>query len=160
MDAMETVLAVRNASQLLVSTGDLPARINQWIKLESLNAGRPAAVASPTQSTLSQRSGVQTNYDAPRDDTEQQIARIWQDAFGIDEVGINDSFTRLGGHSLLAIRIVAELRKAFQIDLPVRALFDAPTVAELSSYVKKLLIAEIEALTDEEARQLVSNGSR
>ena len=103
-------------------------------------------MASPTQSTLSQRSGVQTNYDAPRDDTEQQIARIWQDAFGIDEVGINDSFTRLGGHSLLAIRIVAELRRAFQIDLPVKALFDAPTVAELSSYIKELLIAEIEAL--------------
>ena len=107
---------------------------------------------------ISQHSGVQTNYDAPRDDIEQQIARIWQDAFGIDEVGINDNFTRLGGHSLLAIRIVAELRRAFQVDLPVKALFDAPTVAELSSYVKKLLIAEIEALTDEEARQLVSKG--
>ena len=116
------------------------------------------AVASPTRSTLSQRPGLQTNYDAPRDETEQQIARVWQDALGIDEVGINDSFSQLGGHSLLAIRIVSELRKAFQIDLPVRALFDAPTVAELSSYVKKLLIAEIEALTDEEARQLVSKG--
>jgi acyl transferase domain-containing protein/acyl carrier protein len=157
-NAMETILAVRNASQLLVSTGDLPARINQWVKLESLNAGGPTALASPTKSTLSQHSGVQTNYDAPRDDIERQIARIWQDAFGIDEVGINDGFTRLGGHSLLAIKIVAELRKAFQVDLPVKALFDAPTVAELSSYVKKLLIAEIEALTDEEARQLISKG--
>ena len=67
----------------------------------------------------------------------EQIARIWQDAFGIDEVGINDSFTQLGGHSLLAIKIVSELRKAFQIDLPIKALFDAPTVAELSSYIKK-----------------------
>jgi NADP-dependent 3-hydroxy acid dehydrogenase YdfG/acyl carrier protein len=159
-NAMETILAVRNASQLLVSTGDLPARINQWIKLESLNAGGPTAVTSPTQSTLSQHSGVQTNYDSPRDDIEQQIARIWQDAFGIDEVGINDGFTRLGGHSLLAIKIVAELRRAFQVDLPVKALFDAPTVAELSSHIKQLLIAEIEALTDEEARRLVSNRSR
>ena len=75
----------------------------------------------------------------------------------IDDVGINDSFTRLGGHSLLAIRIVAELRRAFQIDLPVKALFDAPTVAELSSYIKELLIADIDALTDEEAERLVSN---
>jgi len=57
----------------------------------------------------------------------------------------------------LAIRIVSELRKAFQIDLPVRALFDAPTVAKLSTYIKEHLIAEIEALSDEEARQLVSN---
>jgi thioesterase domain-containing protein len=53
-------------------------------------------------------------------------------------VGINDSFAQLGGHSLLAVRIVAELRKAFQVDLPVKALFEAPTVAELSRYVKAL----------------------
>jgi len=156
-EAMETVLTARNASQLLVSTGDLAARINQWIKLESLNAGKPAAVASSTQSTLSRRSGVQTNLDAPRDETEQRIARIWQDALGIDEVGINDNFSQLGGHSLLAIRIVAELRKAFQFDLSIKALFDAPTVAELSTYIKERMIAEIEALTDEEARRLVSS---
>ena len=156
-EMMETALAVRTASQLVVSTGDLGARINQWIKLELLNTQGPATVASPTRSTLSQRPGLQTNYDAPRDETEQQIAQVWQDALGIDEVGVNDSFSQLGGHSLLAIRIVSELRKAFQIDLPVRALFDAPTVAELSSYIKEHLIAEIETLSDEEARQLVSN---
>jgi acyl transferase domain-containing protein len=156
-NAMETVLTVRNASQILVSTGDLLGRINQWIELESLNAVRTAAVAISTQSTISQRSGVQTSYDAPRDETEQRIAQVWRDAFGIDEIGINDSFSQLGGHSLLAIRIVSELRKAFQIDLPVRAVFDAPTVAELSKYIKKHLIAEIAMLSDEEAQQLVSN---
>jgi acyl carrier protein len=157
-NAMETVLAARRASQILVSTGDLTARINQWIKLESLDAGKEATVASLPQSTPSQCSAVQTNDDAPRDDTEQQIARIWQDALGIDRVGIRDSFTRLGGHSLLAIKIVAELRTAFQIDLPVKTLFDAPTIAELSSRIKELLIADIEALSDEEAQRLVSNG--
>ena len=62
-----------------------------------------------------QGSGGRTQEGAPRDETEQQIARIWQDALGIDEVGIHDNFTRLGGHSLLAIRIVAELRRAFQM---------------------------------------------
>jgi len=95
-------------------------------------------VPSATRSTLSQRPSLQTNYEAPRDETEQQIARILQDALGINEVGIHDSFAELGGHSLLAVRIVAELRKAFQIDLPVRALFDAPTVAELSRYIDAL----------------------
>jgi acyl transferase domain-containing protein/acyl carrier protein len=158
-NAMETVLAVKNASQLLVSTGDLTARINQWIKLESLDAAGPVAPANSTQSRLARRSATQTNHDLPRDDTEREIARIWQDAFGIDAVGINDSFIRLGGHSLLAIRIVAELRRVFQIDLPVKALFDAPTVAELSSYIKESLVAEIAALSDEEARQIVSNGA-
>ena len=138
MEMMETVLPVRTASQLVVSTGDLGARINQWINLESLNTQGPATVTSATRSTLSQRPSLQTNYEAPRDETEQQIARILQDALGINEVGIHDSFAELGGHSLLAVRIVAELRKAFQIDLPVRALFDAPTVAELSRYIDAL----------------------
>jgi acyl transferase domain-containing protein/acyl carrier protein len=157
-EMLETALAVKAATQLVVSTGDLSARIDQWINLASLNIPGPPTVASPTRSVHSQRASLQTNYNAPRDEIEQQICQIWQDALGIDQVGINDSFSQLGGHSLLAIRIVSELRRAFQIDLPVRALFDAPTVAELSSYTKGLLIAEIEALTDEEAGRLVSNG--
>jgi len=135
---METVLAVKTASQLVVSTGDLGARIDQWIKLESLNAQGPALVASATRSALAPRPRLQTSYDAPRDEREKQIAGILQDALGIKEVGIHDSFAELGGHSLLAVRIVAELRRAFEIDLPVRALFDAPTVAELSRYIDAL----------------------
>jgi len=160
LNAMEAVLAARHASQLLVSTGDLGARIAQWIALESLDAGSSMAATSVAPSMPSQRSDTGTTVDAPRDDTERRIAGVWQDAFGIAEVGIYDSFILLGGHSLLAIRIVAELRKAFQIDLPIQALFDAPTIAELSSHIKERLIAEIEGLTDEEARRLISNGSR
>jgi acyl transferase domain-containing protein len=132
---MESALTARTASQLVVSTGDLGARIDQWVKLESLNVQGPAAVAGPARSALSQRPGLRMRYDAPRDETERRIAHIWQDALGIAEVGINDSFADLGGHSLLAVRIVAELRKAFQIDVPLRALFDAPTVAELARHI-------------------------
>jgi acyl carrier protein len=153
---METVLAMKSAGQLVVSTGNLDARIDQWIKLESLNAR--SATGSPSRSAPAKRSSGRTNPDAPHDETEKQIARIWQDALGIDEIGVHDNFSELGGHSLLAIRIVSELRRAFQMDLPVRALFDAPTVAELSSYIRERLIAEIETLSDEEARQLVTSG--
>jgi len=128
---LETVLSMRSATQLVVSTGDLSERIDQWIKLQSLDSTLPKAI-----SAIRPRSP--SVPDAPRDETEEQVARIWQDALGMDEVGINDGFAQLGGHSLLAVRIVAELRKAFQIDLPVKALFDAPTVAELSRYVKSL----------------------
>ena len=76
---------------------------------------------------------------------------------GIRTIGINDSFAEVGGHSLLAVRIVAELRSAFQVDLPMRALFDAPTVAELADHIKARLLAEIDSLSDEEARRLVSS---
>jgi tyrocidine synthetase-3 len=118
---------------------------------------KPATAAVLPQTEIPQPSGVRTNYEAPRDETEQQIAQVWRGALGVDELGINDSFAQLGGHSLLAIRIVSELRKAFQIDLPVRALFDAPTVAELSNYIKGHLLAEIERISDEEAQQRLSN---
>jgi len=150
-------LPLRTVSQLVVSTGDLGARIDQWIKLESLSTQGPTSATSPIRAVLSPRHGVRTDYDAPRDETEQRIARIWQEALGMDQIGINDGFAQLGGHSLLAIRIVADLRKAFQIDLPVRALFDAPTVAELASRIKTEITAEIEALTDEEVEQLLSH---
>ena len=126
---MEVALATRAAPQLVVSTGDLAARIDQWVRLESLQpatarAGAPARRAGP--------------IDAPRDDTEREVARAWQDTLGMEAVGIHERFADLGGHSLLAIRVVAALSKRFAIDLPLRALLDAPTVAELARYVDAL----------------------
>jgi acyl carrier protein len=145
MQTMETVLALPRASQIVVSTGDLNARIEQWVKLQSLQI--------PSSPVPKRKAGP----DAPRDDTESRVCRIWQDALGIDDIGIHDSFADLGGHSLLAIRIVAALRRAFDMDLPVRALFDAPSIAQLSRYIEERLIAEVAALTDEQAARLVSN---
>jgi len=155
-EMMEVVLGIGSASQLVVSTGDLGARIDQWIKLESLNAPQVSGRPSPSGSFVSRPRGFQAADEGPRDENEQQVARIWQNALGIERIGIHESFAELGGHSLLAIKIVSEVRRAFQIDLTVRALFDAPTIAKLSNYVKEQLIADIEELSDEEARQLVS----
>lgn len=91
----------------------------------------------------------------PANKIEAIITEIWESVLGFEEIDIHDNFSQLGGHSLFAIRIVAELRKAFQIDLPIRALFDAPTVAQLASYIKKCIVAKIEALTEEEAQRLL-----
>jgi acyl transferase domain-containing protein len=153
--AMETVLAARNAGQLLVSTGDLTARVDQWIKLDSLNAPRDGKTEAlkPTSSHARQA----PHADSPRDETEERIAQIWREVLGVDAVGINDNFSQLGGHSLFAIKIVFELRRAFQINLPVRVLFDAPTVADLSRHIKDQIRAEIKAMSEEEARRLTAN---
>ena len=141
---LETVLTMKETRQLVVSTGDLDARIDQWIKLESLKVQtRPAPASSAAL--------------APGDEIEQRVARVWQNALGIDVVGLHDNFGDLGGHSLLAVKIVSELRQVFQIELPVRALFDAPTVAELARRIHDDIVAEVEALTDEEAQSLVGN---
>ncbi len=135
LEAMETVLPVKQTSQLLVSTGNLNARINQWIKLESLHDGQLSLETIPNRAASAQ--SWNSNFDPPQNDTEERIAKIWQRMLGLDRVGVNDNFSDLGGHSLLAIKIISELRKAFAIDLPIKALFEAPTIAELAVYIEE-----------------------
>ncbi|HZN09751.1 MAG TPA: amino acid adenylation domain-containing protein, partial [Pyrinomonadaceae bacterium] len=77
------------------------------------------------------RSEAEKDFVAPRNDTEERLASIWAEVLKVDRVGINDNFFELGGHSLLATQAVGRIRNAFQIDLPLRALFESPTLKEL-----------------------------
>ncbi|HLL46295.1 MAG TPA: condensation domain-containing protein, partial [Longimicrobiaceae bacterium] len=70
-----------------------------------------------------------------RTPTEEVVAAAWADVLRLPRVGATDNFFALGGHSLLATQVVSRLRAAFRVDVPVRALFEAPTVAELSERV-------------------------
>ncbi|WLI15283.1 MULTISPECIES: non-ribosomal peptide synthase/polyketide synthase [Pseudomonas] len=69
---------------------------------------------------------------APRNELETAVAKVWADVLGRDTVGVEDNFFTLGGHSLLATQIVARLRTHFKLDLPLRVLFEQPTVALLA----------------------------
>ena len=70
---------------------------------------------------------AQRDYVAPRNATEEVLAGIWSEVLKLDRVGVHDNFFDLGGHSLLAMRVVARIRDAFQLELPLRALFEAPS---------------------------------
>jgi amino acid adenylation domain-containing protein len=74
-------------------------------------------------------------FVAPRTDLEAQIARIWAGVLGVEQLGVHDDFFALGGHSLLATQVVSRLRESFGLDVPLRRIFDAPTVAQLAAYV-------------------------
>jgi len=109
-------------------------------------------------------------YVAPESEAEKTIARVWQRAFGIDAIGVDDNFFDLSGNSLLAIQIVTQISTTFKVDLSMASLLEAPTIGGLARKVDQLqaeagggvpalseeeemerLLAEIEALSADEA---------
>ncbi|MEP6732473.1 MAG: amino acid adenylation domain-containing protein [bacterium] len=107
-------------------------------------------------------------YVAPRSETETALAAIWVDVLKKDRVGINESFMTLGGHSLLAIRVLGKLSRQFGVRLPLRSLFDTPTIAELAlvvdaevSAVKQrelaAALASLEGMSDADVQRMMAD---
>ena len=78
-------------------------------------------------------------YVAPRNETEEKLANIWVRTFAVEQIGIHDNFFQLGGNSLLAMQMMARINSAFQVEFPLRRLFEAPTIAQLSTVVEQLV---------------------
>ncbi len=94
-------------------------------------------------------------YVAPRNETEETLASIWRDVIGVSRVGIHDNFFDIGGHSLLALRLISRINQAYQLKLPLRQLFDMPTILEFALSVENIVFGEVDSLTEEEAEQLL-----
>ncbi|HET8842843.1 MAG TPA: phosphopantetheine-binding protein, partial [Ktedonobacteraceae bacterium] len=111
----------------------------------------------------SERSGVTTALVAPRTPLEEMLVEIWQHVLGIEQIGVNDDFFALGGHSLLATQVIARLREILQIEIPLRALFEMPTIAALAEQILQGLlqhldedmVTSIEQLSLDEAQLLL-----
>jgi len=75
---------------------------------------------------------LEREFVAPRTETEETLAGIWSEVLGVSQVGIHDNFFELGGHSLLATTVISRIRGSFSVELPLRYLFEAPTIARLA----------------------------
>jgi amino acid adenylation domain-containing protein len=111
------------------------------------------------------------NYLAPRTELEQVLAGIFSEILSLERIGANDSFFDLGGHSLLATQVMSRVREAFQLEVPLRTLFKAPTVAAFAAAIledeaqrERLectaeLLLKVTNLSDEEVDDLMSEES-
>jgi acyl transferase domain-containing protein/thioesterase domain-containing protein/acyl carrier protein len=112
-------------SRLVVSSLDLDG-----LRAE---ADRPV-LAAPTAQGF-ERPELESAYLAPRDPLETRLAEFWQGLLGVGSVGVEDSFFDLGGHSLIAVRLFVMIRKEWGVDLPISALFEAPTIAKIAALI-------------------------
>ncbi|MGW0916630.1 amino acid adenylation domain-containing protein [Streptomyces sp. NPDC002784] len=120
-------------------------------KIDRAALPAPGSAAGPAAA----RTGSGT---APRTEAEQLVAEVWEEVLAVHGIGADDDFFALGGHSLLALRAVARLRAALGVDVPVRTVFTAPTVAQTAVAVEDLLLADIAALSDAEVEEMIKEG--
>ncbi|ARU63611.1 hypothetical protein CBW65_23295 [Tumebacillus avium] len=150
--ALHRALSVEPVLQLVLSNQDLNASIEKFIN----QGGAPAAAtrAAAGNGARHPRPNLKNAYVEPGNELEEMIAEILQDLLGIEQIGIHDNFFQLGGNSLLGTQVVSRLRTTFQVDLPLRVLFEANTVADMAVVIEDIMIAELEAMSDEEIASL------
>ena len=93
------------------------------------------------------RPELQAPYVEPQTEIERTIAAVWREVLNLEEVGIHDNFFELGGHSLSAFQAFSRLKSAFQLELPLRSIFEATTVADLAELVETVRWAARDAQT-------------
>ena len=165
--AFDRILASPGLAQVVVSTGDLYQRMEQWLRPGASRTALRSDVESA--GALYPRPELATAYVAPATSLEQTIADTWRELLGIEQIGVHDNFFELGGHSLLATQLVSRMRKLFNVELPLRRFFEAPAISDLAELVllsqadqlgaEKLaeLSEEIKALSEEELKELLES---
>ncbi|MGE0127978.1 MAG: SDR family oxidoreductase [Blastocatellales bacterium] len=168
VEVFKRLLSVDGFNQVVISTGDLQARISKWIKGNPKLAPK-AAAGSSSSSSLASRPQMQTTYVAPGNEIERRVVEVWQNLLGIKPIGIHDNFFELGGNSLLGTQMIAQLRSIFQTEFPMRGLFEDPTVAGAAAIIETAMKAgqsqvdkltealkKVEGLSEEEAGALLA----
>jgi acyl transferase domain-containing protein/surfactin synthase thioesterase subunit len=126
IDALRRILEGPSVPQVIVSTGDLDARIAQ---LDDTRASGRRGEREPTTRASQQP------FEEPETDLERTLASLWEDALRVDRVGRSDNFFELGGDSLVAVQLVGRLREVLGMEVDLRAFVESPTIAALAAAI-------------------------
>ncbi|MEP7242732.1 MAG: SDR family NAD(P)-dependent oxidoreductase [Gammaproteobacteria bacterium] len=145
-EALRRVLA-SSITQVFVTPTPMPDLVSGIASLTRQIQASHLADAEEVRSHTSVRSSkthherppLETQYVEPRNDEEKALAGMWSELLGIEPVGVDDNFFELGGHSLLATRVLSRMQDLFKVRLPMRAIFEAPTVAGLGERIRTAL---------------------
>jgi amino acid adenylation domain-containing protein len=133
----------------------VPATFVRLEKLPLTASGKVDRMSLPVAdetNTLRDSTGT-----APGTDLEKTVAGILERLLQLDHVDLEENFFSLGGHSLLAAQLLARVRETFAVEMPLRAIFEAPTVADLASEIERLLIAKFEGMSEKDAERLLDS---
>ncbi len=172
MEALSRVLA-SGLSRVVVSTRSLPEVLAQRHSLGAVLVELEHAKAAVGGEH--DRPALTTAYVAPESAAERHLAALWQSVLGVRQIGVHDDFFQLGGHSLLGLQLLSRIRRDLGAELPLRALFETPTVAGLAAALEaqsggfaspadgeiapvdpETLLGRLEELTDQQMTALLA----
>jgi amino acid adenylation domain-containing protein len=158
----QTVISVEELRVFLRGKLPEPMAPSAFVVLESLPLspnGKVDRKALPASERV--RPELGDGYVAPQGPVEEAVAAVWAEVLGLERVGAHDNFFELGGHSLLATQVISRLRQLFPVELPLRRLFEEPTVANLARAITESQDACTNGLIDkvgtEDDEQLLSD---
>jgi len=140
IEVFERLLSVAPLGHVIVSTINLYARLSPPPEPKK-DDDREASKDAGGHTLYDRPSSLESSYEEPRTALERTVAGIWQEVLGMDRVGRADSFFELGGHSLLAVQVAARLEDVLQMEVPMRNVFDASTLADLAARIQGVLMA-------------------
>jgi acyl transferase domain-containing protein len=139
-------------SQIAVSTRDMKRWIESVRNQLKEKGDTRDSHASDGDVALHPRPELSHEYAPPQDDAERAVVEIWQELLGIDRIGIHDDFFELGGHSLLGAQFISRIRERFQVDIPLRIIFETPTPAACARLVSTKASSPAHAGKDDVSR--------
>ena len=134
VDAFRRLLERPDLPEIIVSTGDLEARLAKWVDRGEAREGAPERAAD--SAPLHPRPPLHIEYAPPGTELERAIAGVWGEVLGVDRIGVNDNFFELGGDSFLGLQVVSRLNTRLGGRISPVSLYEGPTIANLARLIQ------------------------